>query len=149
MVNYQNAKIYKLISVSNPEIVYYGSTCEKYLSCRMSKHTYDFRNQRAYYTAFEVLKFDDCEIILVESCPCTTKDELLAKENYYITNFQCVNKVKNLGLDYKKIHYKNNRTKCLERTKKHYEANREQKLKYAKEYREYIQIMKYLELPDK
>ena len=37
MPNYQNSKIYKLIC-ENPELVYYGSTTQKYLANRLSGH---------------------------------------------------------------------------------------------------------------
>ncbi len=34
---------------------------------------------------------DGCRIILVELCPCDTKDELLKREAHYIQTSDCVN----------------------------------------------------------
>jgi hypothetical protein len=104
----------------------------------MSGHTYCFKTQTKKSTSWEVLKFDDCEIVLVENCPCVNKDELLAKERYYITNFKCVNKNINIGFDKKNrtINYnKENKEKIKERQKKWYEDNKERLLEKAKEYR--------------
>ena len=37
MVNYQNSKIYRIVDNSNGN-VYYGSTCERTLAQRLTKH---------------------------------------------------------------------------------------------------------------
>ena len=58
MPNYQNSKIYKIISPSNPELVYYGSTTKK-LCYRMCDHKAHFKNPKNYISSFEILKYDD------------------------------------------------------------------------------------------
>lgn len=93
---YQRGKIYKLVSFETDKC-YVGSTCESYLSNRLAGHRRGFRNyQNAkghYITSFEILKYVDCDIILVESFACNTKEELLARERHWIESLNCVNKV--------------------------------------------------------
>lgn len=117
MVNYKQGKIYKIIS-SNTDKIYVGSTCEKYLSKRLQKHKGKFKCKKSYYTSFEILKLGDYQIILLESYSCNNRDELRARERYYIENNDCVNK--NIP----------SRTR-----KEYYEDNFEKERKYMKEYR--------------
>jgi len=96
MVNYQNGKIYKIIS-SFSNMIYVGSTTKKYLSDRMYHHNVDLRkwlrNQGNYSSSFSILLFGDVRIILLENCPCNSKAELNAREQFYIDYFResCVN----------------------------------------------------------
>jgi hypothetical protein len=91
---YKNGKIYKLVSTQTDE-VYYGSTIDS-LPKRKSKHKYSYKqwleNKCKYTASFELFKFGDVEIVLVESFPCNSKYELFAREWYYIENNKCVNK---------------------------------------------------------
>jgi hypothetical protein len=98
MVNYGNGKIYKIISDQTDKI-YIGSTTKKYLSQRMDKHRSDYilfsqKQYGHYITAYEITKYDDAEIVLLESCPCKNKDELKQRERFYIEKNKgiCVNK---------------------------------------------------------
>ncbi len=94
MVNYANGKIYKLVSFQTDK-VYIGSTCEK-LSVRKAKHKSKYRSflngQKCYITAFEIIKFDDADIVLLEEFPCENKEQLHKRERYYIVSNDCVNK---------------------------------------------------------
>ena len=86
-----NYKVYKIISPANPDLVYYGSTSKKYLSERLAQHKGDFKrfptSKRAVY---ELIKFNDAKIELVEE---TTKENYKIREQYYIDNYNCVNKI--------------------------------------------------------
>jgi len=84
---YQNSKIYKIISPSNPELIYYGSTIQS-LSKRMSKH----KDKSNTCVSKEIIKLGDAEIILIEEYPCNNKNELHLKETEYIKNNNCINK---------------------------------------------------------
>jgi hypothetical protein len=88
-MNYSNGKIYKIISNQTNEI-YIGSTTKKYLCDRFASHTYHYRqwknNLFNYLTSFEILQYADAKIILIETFPCKSKDELLAREQYWIDN---------------------------------------------------------------
>ena len=90
MPDYQNGKIYKIESyVGN--CVYYGSTTLKYLCDRFASHRYKYKIG-IRHSVSEVLQYPDAKIYLVEIYPCNSKNELTAKEGYYIKNYNCVNK---------------------------------------------------------
>jgi hypothetical protein len=61
--------IYK-ISSPNTDKVYIGSTINKYLSCRKSKHVYDYKNflqgTRHYKSSYEILKHGECIYDMIE-----------------------------------------------------------------------------------
>lgn len=111
MPDYKLSKIYKLESqIGNA--CYYGSTTNPRLSTRFANHRAKYKMHLAgtyhYVTSFEVLKHPDARILLVQNCPCDTKDELTAFESHYITNCECVNKNNPKKIDdmqqYKKEH---------------------------------------------
>ena len=88
------SKIYKIVDNTNQN-VYIGSTC-KTLKNRLSVHKCDykrflkgsFNNVRS----FDILKNNNYKIELLEKCNIKTKQELLARERYFIENNECVNK---------------------------------------------------------
>ena len=94
-VDYSNGKIYKIVDNTTGNI-YIGSTCEKYLSKRLVGHRTSYKcyleGKTNYMTSFEILKNNNYEIILIESHPCGSSDELHARERFYIENNNCVNK---------------------------------------------------------
>ena len=134
---YQRGKIYKLIS-NQTEDVYYGSTIESKLTNRLSKHRTDYKswlNEKYHYmTSYEIVKYDDAKIILVENFPCNTKYELCAREQYFIDNNDCINKNKApTGLEtaeYKKHYYQNNKEKIIQ----YYQENRDVIIEKHKEW---------------
>jgi hypothetical protein len=94
MPNYQNSKIYSIRSYQTDD-VYYGSTTQP-LSKRMTDHRasyiYWLKGKTTHITSFEILKYEDAYIELVESHPCKNKEELNVIEASYIRNRPCVNK---------------------------------------------------------
>ena len=130
MVNYQNGKVYKIINENN-EIIYIGSTAEKYLSSRYAKHK---------------LKAPNHKIILIENYSCNSKEELCKREQEVIEEHSnLLNKIKayqtkeerNKYLNIKKKeYYKKNKDILKQKHKEYSEKNKEQLKKYNKEYRE-------------
>ena len=100
---YRNGKIYRIVSNQTYQ-QYIGSTIQP-LKYRLSGHVRDFiRYQRSkqdsshsnsqYISSFEILKFSDAAIQLIEEFPCASKLALETREGYYIRNNpNCVNKV--------------------------------------------------------
>jgi len=149
MVNYQNGKIYKIESNLGNKI-YIGSTTKDYLSQRMDKHRKDFKewvNKKnssriiphlRSFDIFEEYGLESCKIILIECCPCNSKDELVAEEVYYIKTLECVNKVipNRTNKEYKE----DNKEWIKEKNKKFYDEHKneiyERNKAYYKEYRE-------------
>ena len=94
MVNYQFGKIYKIIDNTNGNI-YVGSTDEKTLARRLSTHKCDYKRflegKRRNVTSFQIFANNNYNIVLLELYPCDSKDELHARERFYIESLKCVN----------------------------------------------------------
>ena len=91
--NYQNGKIYKVESLS-AGLVYYGSTCSS-----LAKRMYFHKHESNRTCSKKVMEHPDAVIVLVESFPCRSKEELNARERFYISNNPCVNKMGKLGIE--------------------------------------------------
>jgi hypothetical protein len=100
MVNFCHSKIYQITSPQSDKI-YIGSTAKKYLSARLGSHCSHMNRLargvgKTYITSFEILKFKDAKILLLESLPaCKSRDELRAREQDWITANKpiCVNQI--------------------------------------------------------
>ena len=129
-INYNNSKIYKIVSPSTDKI-YIGSTTQ-ILCKRIAKHLSNYRdyiidNTKGYITSYEILKLGDYSIKLIEECNFENKEQLRQREGYYIKFYKdiVVNK------------------QVPGRTRKEYAIdNKEQLNQYAKQYaidnREYL-----------
>ena len=97
MQDYNKGKIYKIISDSCP-LPYIGSTTSS-LNYRFTKHCSRYKSWRnkvsTYTCSFEILKYDDARIELIENYPCNSREELEKQEgSYIIIGKNCVNKQK-------------------------------------------------------
>ena len=129
---YQGGKIYKIVCrVTN--LVYIGSTTQKYLCNRLKQHVYFFNKKKSNCSSFKVLEGNDYYIELVELFPCNSKDELLVRERYYFDIIECVNKIKpllsieeikNYQKEYKKVYTQINKDKIKEQNKKYTKLNK-------------------------
>ncbi|MBS1736179.1 MAG: hypothetical protein JSS98_06165 [Bacteroidetes bacterium] len=127
-----DAKIYRIVSNITGQN-YYGSTCEKYLCNRLAKHRGNYKRYLAgkyhYVTSFKILETNDFDIILVEKLEnCKSKDELHARERFYIENNECVNKV--IPNRTTKQYYVDNKQKISEQMNEYYHTNRNKVLEY-------------------
>ena len=152
---YQNGKIYKVVDVGYNKC-YVGSTCDKLLSQRMSRHRmkfYRYKNGVKLDTTssylFEEFGVDNCKIELIEHYPCNSKEELLKREGFHIQNTDCINRCvagrtskewmednKDYIREYKKKWHQEHKEEVLERVKEYYENNKEYVSQYQKEYRQ-------------
>jgi len=133
-VDYSKAKIYKLITIHNPNLVYYGSTVNE-LSKSKYVHKSHFKNGVLTCTSSKLfeLGLDDVEIVLVEIVNCNNKEELHARERFYIENNNCVNKV--IPCRTQKEYKIQNKEKIKIRNTKYNEYNKENiKIKHANYY---------------
>ena len=155
-MNYQNGKIYKIVcNITNK--IYVGSTCKPRLCDRLGQHRAMYKRylsgiSESRYTSFDILKGGDYSIVLLELCPCESKEELLKKEREYIEKLDCVNKFipgrtmqewmndnKEKIKEKNKVYWENNKEKLSEKYKV-YRKNNKEKLseknkEYLKEYR--------------
>ena len=135
MPNYQNSKIYKLIC-ENPELVYYGSTTQKYLSSRLTGHHQGYKKKkRMDCSSYKLFEAGNVKIFLVESFPCKTKEELLYRERYWIENNSCVNIYKPITSkeekrEQRKQYQIDNRDNLLEKKKEYTKRTKEDKREY-------------------
>lgn len=149
MPNYQNGKIYKIVS-DETEKIYIGSTAKTKLSERMCDHRQAFRlwtkGRPKYTSSFEILQYKDSRIVLVENWPCNNKDELRQREEYHrkLNKDQCCNIVaayqsKEELLQYKKNWTLQNIDKIRLQKKVYNEKNKD---KIAKRQKIYAQVNK-------
>jgi len=96
MPDYSNGKIYKMESPSG--LLYIGSTCQP-LCERKAGHKIKYKLFKSGKEKFRTSSFDlfdeaedDIEIYLLEKYPCTSKEELHAREGDWIKQHDCVNK---------------------------------------------------------
>lgn len=82
MKDYSKGKIYKIIDESNGD-VYIGSTIQ---SLKRRFHTHQI------FKDYNKLKCN-CKIILIEDYPCNSRRELEKREQYFIDNTDCINKL--------------------------------------------------------
>jgi hypothetical protein len=156
--DYAKGRIYKIepICEHDENEVYYGSTCQ--LLCkRMDSHRSDYRlwtsgkhNKTSSYELFKKYGVENCKIYLVELYPCETKEELFAREGYYIKNNKCVNK--HVPGRTRKEHYEDTKEILLEQRKpyqkeyyknhkeKHSQTNKEYREKHKDEIKEYLKV---------
>lgn len=126
---YQNGKIYKIVSYSHPELVYYGSTINV-LSKRMGTH----RGTRNLCTSKQIIAVGDAHILLVENFPCNSKEELNKKEGEYILNNDCVNKII-AGRTFTEYR-EQNKEQISKKDQEYREINKEKIIKRHQEYNE-------------
>jgi hypothetical protein len=131
-----NGMIYCLKS-KHTDKVYVGST-EKTLDDRFRQHKRDYKKyltgKYSCITSFEILKYNDCWIELLEICECESKDILRRVEGEFITQLNCVNKnvAGRTYKEYQKEYRENNK----EKSKEYRENNKDKNKEYQKEYRE-------------
>jgi len=135
-MDYKNGKIYRIVCNASGK-QYIGSTTQP-LSKRFSYHRKNYKcylnDSYCYVSSFEILKNNDCEIVLIEDFPCETKDQLHKRERYWIERLVCVNR--NIPTRTFKEYYTDNRNTFLERSKVRRETHKESIANYQKEYRQ-------------
>ena len=132
MVNYNNGKIYKIVC-DTTGLMYVGSTTKQYLSQRLDSHRSNFKgwkngNNKKYMTSFKVLENDNFTIVLLEPFNCETKDQLTARERFYIQSNVCVNK--NIPTRTSKEYNQDNKETITEKKAEYYVANKERLAEY-------------------
>jgi len=127
--DYSKCKIYKITSLSEPDLVYYGHTCVA-LSQRFAIHRAPSNKCRSKL----IIDKGDAVIMLVENFPCTCDDEASAREKYYIINNVCVNK--NIPTRTRE-EYRQDNLEIIKEKMKIYQATNKDKMKtYIKKYHE-------------
>jgi len=116
MVKYGNGKIYRIVNINN-ETIYIGSTCQT-LSNRLSTHTHRGNGNK---------------IILIEECPCETKEQLRMREQAVIEEHE---RLLNMNRAY--VYPEQRKGLKLESNRKYYEKNKEKIDQYNQKNKEKI-----------
>ena len=124
-------KIYALKS-SKTDDIYIGST-KNTINARLSKHKSNYKlylqGKRRYETSFDLCKYDDVYVELIENYNCSSKKELERREGEIQREMKCVNQL--IAGRTRKEHLKEN------------EDFRRRKSGYGKTYREKNRIAIY------
>ena len=118
------SKIYKIIS-ANTDLVYVGTTNQRWLCDRFSTHNVQYRRykkglDKLWVSSFKVLEHGDCECILIE------ETEEPNREQFWIKELNACNS-KKLGLG---------KSGCPIKKKEWTENNKEHIKQYQDKYRE-------------
>lgn len=127
MNKYNRAKIYKIVSYSNPEIPpYYGSTVQS-LAMRLGGHRKNYKRwlngKTRFVSSFKLLECEEYHIELVEEVCCENKDQLRRVEGKYIMDNECVNKC--VAGRTMTEYYRDNKEKINEKCAAYYQKNKE------------------------
>ena len=130
------ASIYRIYSVTNPELIYIGSTTQP-LPVRLARHVLDHYKVKCGNTSRKVSSFDIIEtgqygIELIEHCDIK---ERYKREQANIELFSTCNKIRAWSeydvktpsgwAAFQREHYKNNRDAHIARKLRYYNANKE------------------------
>jgi hypothetical protein len=147
---------------SQTELIYIGSTQE--FNKRLSKHCSNYKRWQDekyhYVTSFEIVKYDDCYIELIEELEVEDEPALHKREGDYQRGMECVNKriegrtAKEYREDnkaeikeQKKIYYDEHKAEINEKQKIYYdehkaEINEKQKIYYQDKCEEILEKVK-------
>ena len=98
MPDYQKGKIYTIRNKNDTNLIYVGSTCDKYLSNRMGHHKQDSKRNPYNHFYKKIEDWSDWYIELYENFPCNDKNELTKREGEVIREIGTLN-MKNAGLN--------------------------------------------------
>lgn len=147
-MGYENGKIYKLLCEDGN--YYLGSTIRT-LTTRLSSHKCASKKTETNnaYNHIKTIGWEKVVIELVESFPCETREQLLHREAWHITQSReddrCLNtrnpltdndtpEAKERHKEKCKDYYQQNRAEILHRRSEYHAKNREQRTTYNKTY---------------
>jgi len=145
MVNYKNAKIYKIVC-NESGLIYIGSTCKTRLCQRLNGHVRHFKmykkkieekskKKNSYISSFKVLERNNYSIFLLEEFPeCKNDEQLRSLEGSWIKKINCVNKY--IAGRTKKKYAEEHKEHLKEKNKEYREYNKEILKEKSKKYRE-------------
>jgi hypothetical protein len=149
-------KIY-FVRSNNPEIKskYVGSTIQT-LAARMSSHRANYKawlkgtgSSCTIFYEFQKYGIEQFHIELIEDYPCEREEQLLARENFFIRQEDCVNKKSAITTheEHKeqcKRYHQEHKEELNKYSKEYYQANREyaleQQSKYYQEHKEEVKV---------
>ena len=147
MSKFQEGKIYKLVS-DKTDRIYIGSTTDPLIR-RIKEHRTMFRfymrHNEGYYSGLELFKEGNVSIELIEKHPCNSREELFAREDFYIQlnrdklinknrAYLTVEERKKQEKIYKANYKRNNPKSVIESCKRYYNKNKQELGQINKRY---------------
>lgn len=130
------ALVYSIRSYQTKDI-YIGSTTQS-LSSRMCNHRWDYTRwiigKKKYISSFEILKYEDNYIELLEEVEVQSKQELHKLEGEYQRKMDCVNK--KIEGQTKQEYYQTNKETLIKQQLKYRDENKEKVKEQQKKYRD-------------
>ena len=141
---YENGKIYSIRSHQTDKY-YIGSSCND-LCKRLYLHRHHYKhylkNKLKYMSSFEIIKYDDHYIEVIEDYPCKSKRELEKREGELqrqykndIVNNRNAHRTSEQREEYYKQYDNEHKEQKAEKQKKNYQDNKEKILEYQKQYK--------------
>jgi len=138
--------IYKIVCLSNPELVYVGTTANFYN--RRTRHRQSCNNpngkgynQKIYVIIRENGGWDNFNMIIIDECKQITltksrqlEEEWRIKLNANLNSYKCFQTKEDFLELYKKKYYENNKEVISEKSKIYYENNKEKINKKNEKY---------------
>ena len=141
-MGYENGLIYTIRSHQTTDI-YIGSTTQP-LYKRIYQHKRHFKawkNGKFWYvSSFELMKYDDVYIELLELCPCENKMQLHKREGELQREMDCINK--NVAGRTMNEYRFDNKEKIKIQKKEYDKQNKDKVKEYVKENKDKIKIQK-------
>lgn len=125
------------------DLVYIGSTTQ-ILCKRMSDHRSQYKcwlkNDKCKISSYEIMKYDDCYIELIEEGDFESKPALRAREGHFQRTMDCVNKrIENqTQIEYKQKHKQEINTYQKKYHTEHKQENKPKRTKYYTEHKQEI-----------
>jgi len=153
--DFSKGMIYRIVCNITGD-VYIGSsaqTCAQRLSQHVAHHKLWVNDNKRYcMSSYIIIGRNDYKIVLVETYPCKNNDELRAREQFWIDQTECVNKIRahntpeqkkqwfqdnaEHSKELHKKYYQDNFERLNEKNKQYAKDNSEKIAEYQKEYRE-------------
>jgi len=134
MSKFQNGKIYKIVCNITNE-VYFGSTILT-LNQRETLHKSNLKRfDRGFgkiCAAYQIIRRNNYEFILIENYPTNSRDDLLFRERLYIDNNDCINKIIPIRTQPEKIDLR------IKLSRNHYLQNLDKKRQYYQDNKDKI-----------
>tara|TARA_R110000868_G_scaffold120367_1_gene319454 strand:+ start:852 stop:1487 length:636 start_codon:yes stop_codon:yes gene_type:complete len=135
---YHKSKIYTIRSYRTDEY-YIGSTCDA-LHKRLYSHRLHYKHylndKSNFITSFDIIKYEDHYIELLEEYKCENRNELTKREGELIRKYK--DEIVNCKIEGRteKEYREDNKDKIKEYQKEYYEDNKDKLNEQKKEYRE-------------
>jgi hypothetical protein len=137
---YSNSKIYKIWSPQT-DLIYIGSTtqilCKRLADHKRNYDSYINKKQNSFYTSsYELLKYDDYKIELIEEVNCQSKIQLNRREGILQREYRniCVNML--IAGRTKEEYRQDNHETILNKRKEYYDTkHKEKEIEYSRNYR--------------